>query len=255
MILSDKIVLVTGVLDTSSIAYRVAELAQEEGAEVILTSFGRAWRLTTRVASRLPKPAEVLEFDAADPSHPAALLEELQSRCDHLDAVLHSMAYGPPDCFAPSMLTATWADVSVALNVSAYSLSALASATVPLMRDGGGSIVGLDFDASKAWPIYNWMGVSKAALESTARYLARELGTCGIRVNLVASGPLKTFSARAMSSAAGLSELWSNRAPLGWSVENSAPVARACVALMSDWFPATTGEIIHVDGGFNGQAV
>ena len=250
-LLDGKKVLVTGVLTDDSIAFAVARLAQEEGAEIVLTSFGRVLRLTTRVARKLPDPPDVLELDVTDPDHVAELTEELRRRWGRLDGVLHAIANANPEtCLGGDLLKAPWEDVGMALRISAYSLKTLAEIAVPLMEDGGGSIVGLDFDNSRvAWPVYDWMGVAKSALESTSRYLARDLGPRGIRVNLVAAGPLRTLSEKSIPGAEQFEDMWGERAPLGWDIKDAEPVAKACVALLSDWFPATTGEILHVDGG------
>jgi enoyl-[acyl-carrier protein] reductase I len=251
MLLADKKVLVTGVVSEASIATSVARLVQEQGADVVLTSFGRAFSLTQRIAKRLPRPADVVELDVTRTDHLSALAGELGRRWDRVDAVLHAIGYAPPVCLSGDFMAAGWEDVGTALHVSAYSLKALAEATLPLMKESGGAIVGLDFDASRAWPSYDWMGVAKAALESTTRYLARDLGRYRIRVNLVSAGPVRTLAARGVPGFAELSDAWSYRAPLAWEPEDASPVARACAALLSDWFPATTGEIVHVDGGFH----
>jgi enoyl-[acyl-carrier protein] reductase I len=251
MLLDGKRIVITGVLTDSSIAFSVARVAQEQGAEVVLTSFGRAASLTTRAARRLPKPVDVLELDVTDPAHVEALRDQLAARWGAIDGVLHAIGFAPASCLGGGFLDAPWDDVATAVHVSAYSLKALAAMAVPLMPHGG-SIVGLDFDASVAWPHYDWMGVAKAALESTSRYLARDLGPQGVRVNLVAAGPLRTIAARSIPGIEEFEDVWTQRAPLGWDFKNPEPAARACVALMSDWFPATTGEIVHVDGGFHG---
>jgi enoyl ACP reductase len=252
MLLEGKRILVTGVLTDDSIAFSVARVAQEQGAEIVLTSFGRAMSLTRRTARRLPSEPDVLELDVTDPAHFEALGAELDRRWGRLDGVLHAIGFAPEACLGGDLLRAGWDDVATTLHVSAYSLKALAQAALPLMKQaGGGSIVGLDFDARVAWPAYDWMGVAKAALESTARYLARDLGPAGIRVNLVAAGPLRTVAARSIAGFSRFEEAWAPRAPLGWDVGNAEPVARGCVALLSDWFPATTGEIVHVDGGYH----
>jgi enoyl ACP reductase len=253
-LLEGKRVLVTGVLSEQSIAYAVARVAQEQGAEIVLTSFGRAMSVTRRAASRLPKPPDVLELDLTEASHLAALTDELASRWGRVDGALHAVAFAPETCLGGDILRAEWEDVARTFHVSTYSLKALAEAVLPLMRDGGGSIVALDFDARQAWPAYDWMGVAKAALESTARYLARDLGRYGVRVNLVSAGPLRTLAARGIPGFSLVEETWAGRAPLGWNTRDATPVARACVALLSDWFPATTGELLHVDGGFHAQA-
>jgi enoyl-[acyl-carrier protein] reductase I len=247
MLLKDRRILVTGVLNTDSIGFGVAQRAQEEGAEVVLTSFGRVMSLTQRAARRLPAPVEIVELDVSSAEDLASLAERVGGR---LDGVLHAIAFAPPSCLGGGFLTAPWDDVATALQVSAYSLKALAVACRPLMTEGG-SIVGLDFDATQAWPVYDWMGVAKAALESTARYLARDLGGDGIRVNLVAAGPIRTVAAKSIPDFDQFEAVWAERAPLGWNVKDNEPVARACVALLSDLFPMTTGEIVHVDGGFH----
>ena len=255
-LLAGKKILVTGVLTDASIAWHVARLAQDEGAEVVLTSFGRAARLTNRVSAKLPATAPVVELDVTNADDLAALPERLREvGFDRLDGVLHSIGFAPEAAF--NFMKAGWEDVSTALHVSAYSLKALAEATVPLMpaRDadgsGGGAIVGLTFDATVAWPVYDWMGVAKAAFESTSRYLARDLGSDGVRVNLVAAGPIRTMAAKSIPGFAEFESLWQDRAPLGWDIDDPEPAARACVALLSDWFPRTSGEIVHVDGGFH----
>jgi enoyl ACP reductase len=248
MLLADKRVLITGVLNDASMAFSVARRAQEEGAEVILTSFGRAMSLTQRAARRLPSEPTIVELDVTDSSHLDALAERVGG---HLDGVLHAIGFAPESCLGGGFLSAPWEDVAIAVQVSAYSLKALAVACRPMMTSGG-SIVGLDFDNSRvAWPVYDWMGVAKAAFESTARYLARDLGPEGIRVNLVAAGPIRTIAARSIPGFEQFEDAWDLRAPLGWNVKDPAPVGAACVALLSDLFPATTGEVIHVDGGYH----
>ena len=250
-ILDGSRLLITGVLTDASLAYGVARLAQEEGAEVLLTGFGRGMSITQRTARKLPSPPEVIELDVSDPAHLEQLTSELSSRWGSVDGVLHSIGFAPESCLGGGFMDAPWEDVAVALNVSAYSLKALSGAVRPVMQERGGSIVGLTFDATVAWPAYDWMGVAKAALESTSRYLARELGPDDIRVNLVAAGPIKTMAARSIPGFSAFEDVWDERAPLGWDVKNSEPVARSCVALMTDWFPATTGEMLHVDGGYH----
>jgi meromycolic acid enoyl-[acyl-carrier-protein] reductase len=247
MLLDGKRILVTGVLTDASLAFAVAKLAQEEGAEVVLTSFGRQMSLTERSARRLPAAPQLVELDVTNADDVADLAGAVGGR---LDGVLHAVAFAPESCLGGGFVDAPWEDVAVALQVSAYSLAALTRAALPLMQ-AGGSIVGLDFDATQAWPVYDWMGVAKAALESTTRYLARDLGPSNIRVNLVCAGPVRTMAARSIPGFDQFEDVWSKRAPLGWDLRDPTPVARACVALMSDWFPATTGEMLHVDGGFH----
>ncbi len=249
-LLSGKRIVVTGVLTDASLAFGVAKLALDEGAEVVLTGAGRGLSLTERTARKLPAPVPVFEFDVAEPSHVLAVQASVAEHWDRVDGVLHAIGFAPASCLGGGFMEAPWEDVSVALNVSAYSLKRLADAFVPLMT-AGGSIVGLDFDARVAWPAYDWMGVAKAALESTARYLARELGPQGVRVNLVAAGPVRTMAAKSIPGFSKFEDVWADRAPLGWDVHDSTAVARACVALLSDWFPLTTAEMVHVDGGYH----
>ena len=249
-LLSGKRLLITGVLTDASLAFAVARLAAAEGAEIILTGAGRGLRLTERTARKLEGSPEVLELDITRPDHVEAVREALADRWGTVDGALHAIGFAPQVCLGGDFMAAGWEDVSVALEVSAYSLKALADVVAPLMSSGG-SLVGLDFDASVAWPVYDWMGVSKAALESVARYLARDLGRQGIRVNLVAAGPIRTMAARSIPGFAAFEEAWGGRAPLGWDVNDAEPVARACVLLLSDWLGATTGEILHVDGGYH----
>ncbi len=249
-LLDGKKILITGVLTDDSLAFGTAQLAQQEGAEIVLTGFGRALRLTERTARKLDPVPEVYELDVTDPEHGEALRATLAERWGRVDGVLHSVGFAPETCLGDDFFAPSWDDVSVAVHVSAYSLRSLADIVVPLMSDGG-SIVGLTFDATVAWPAYNWMGVAKAALESLNRYLARELGPQQIRSNLVAAGPMKTIAAKSIPGFVAFENEWVKRAPLGWDVTDSEGVSKACVALLSDWFPQTTGSIIHVDGGYH----
>jgi enoyl-[acyl-carrier protein] reductase I len=239
---------VTGVLMESSIAFHVARIAQQEGAEIVLTSFGRTMRITQTIAKRLPTAPPVIELDASNAEDFDALADRVREHVDGLDGLLHSIGFAPEAALGGNFLKTEWSDVATALQISAYSLKALAVAAQPLMPTGG-SVVGLTFDASLAWPKYDWMGVAKAAFESTSRYLARDLGPEGVRVNLVAAGPLLSTAAKSIPGFDELKDVWSSRAPLAWDVSDFEPAARACVALLSDWFPRTTGEIVHVDGG------
>jgi len=245
-ILEGKRLLITGVLMDSSIAFHVAKLAQDEGAKVVLTSFGRTMRITQTIARRLPTTPPVIELDVTNKEHLDSLAERTREHLDGLDGVLHSIGFAPQGAF--NFLEGTWDDVATAMHASAYSLKALAVAALPLMANGG-SVVGLTFDARYAWPVYDWMGVAKAAFESTSRYCARDLGPKGVRVNLVSAGPIGTTAAKSIPGFETLAGSWDERAPLGWDRTDPVPSARACVALLSDWFPATTGEIVHVDGG------
>jgi enoyl-[acyl-carrier protein] reductase I len=250
-ILDGKRILVAGVTMDSSIGFAVARVAQEQGASVVISNFGRALSITRRIAKRLPVPAPVIELDVTDPEHLDTLTDRVREHLDGLDGVVHSIAYGNPETLlGGKFLTGPWEDVAQAVQVSAYSLKSLAVAARPMLSRGSG-IVGLTFDATIAWPAYDWMGVAKAGLEATSRYLARDLGAEGIRVNLVSAGPLRTLAAKAIPGFDELEDLWSTRAPLGWDNADSTATARAVVALLSDFFPATTGEIVHVDGGFH----
>ncbi|CAB4827376.1 MAG: enoyl-ACP reductase FabI [Actinobacteria bacterium] len=251
-ILQGKRILITGVLTDQSIAFHVARLAQEQGAFVVLTSFGRVMSLTARSAGRLPSLPPVIELDVTNDEDLAALESRVREHVDGIDGVLHSIGFAPEAALGGKFLSTSWADAGTALQVSAFSLKSLSVASEPLMGPGG-SIVGLDFDAAVAWPKYDWMGVAKAALESTSRYLARDLGPKGIRVNLVAAGPIRTMAAKSIPGFEEFEGVWGSRAPLSWDLDDPEPAARACVALMSDWFPATTGEIVHVDGGVHSQ--
>jgi len=254
-LLEGKKLLVTGVLTDHSIAFHVARLAQQEGAQVVLTSFGRQFRLTQAIAKRLPEAAPVVELDVTDDEHLAALEANVREHVDHIDGVVHSIGFAPQSVLGGNFLAGQWADVATALQVSAFSLKSLAVAAKPLMTNGGGSIVGLTFDGSFAWPVYAWMGVAKAAFESTSRYLARDLGADNIRVNLVSAGPIRTTAAKSIPGFDKMEGGWPERAPLGWDQTNPEPTARAVAALLSDWFPATTGEIVHVDGGVHAMGL
>lgn len=249
--LKGKRILVTGITMDTSIGFAVARVCQQEGATVLVSNFGRALGITRRIVSRLPETPPVLELDVTDPEHLERLPDLVREHVDGLDGVVHSIAYGNPETvLGGNFLQAPWPDVSQALQVSSYSFASLARACAPLMPRGSG-VVGLTFDATVAWPAYDWMGVAKAALESTARYVARDLGPEGIRANLVSAGPLKTLAAKAIPGFEQLEANWSDRAPLGWDESDPEPTARAVAALLSDWFPATTGEIVHVDGGYH----
>ncbi len=248
-LLSGKNLLITGIITEASIAFHVARLAQEQGANVVLTGYGRL-SLVERIAQRLPKPAPVIELDVTDKSQLDSLADRARAYVDGLDGVLHSIGFAPATALGGSFLDCPWEDVATTVHTSAFSLKALSVACLPLMS-AGGSIVGLDFDARQAWPAYNWMGVAKAALESVTRYLARDLGPQGIRVNLICAGPVKTMAAKSIPGFTDLENGWTGRAPLGWDTSDPTPVARAAVALLSDLFPATSGSMVMVDGGFH----
>ncbi len=254
-ILEGKKIVVTGVLTDASLAYGVARIALDEGAEIVLTGAGRALRLTQRTARKLgqnPDGSEidVFELDVTVPEQAEAVRDALADKWGRVDGVLHAIGFAPESCLGENFMDAPWDDVAVAMHISTYSLKVLAETFLPLMQDGG-SIVGLDFDNQQAWPAYNWMGVAKSALQSLSRYLAKELGPQQIRCNLVAAGPVRTMAAKSIPGFALFEDTWDGRAPLGWDVNDAEPVAKAVVALLSDWFPATTGEIIHVDGGYH----
>jgi enoyl-[acyl-carrier protein] reductase I len=248
-LLAGKRLLVTGVITDASIAFSVAKIAQEAGATVVLTGFGRL-SLVERIAKRLPSPPPVIELDVTDEEHLAALPGKVREHVDGLDGVVHSIAFGPQSVLGGEFLNAGWEDVSKAIQVSTYSYKSLAVACLPMMQSGG-SVVGLTFDATKAWPVYDWMGVAKAGLESASRYLALHLGKQGIRSNLVSAGPLRTMAAKSIPGFEQFEDAWAQRAPLGWDLSDQEPAARAVCALLSDWFPATTGEVVHVDGGYH----
>ncbi len=248
-LLAGKRLLITGVITDASIAFSAAKIAQENGATVVLTGFGRM-SLVERIAKRLPEPPPVIELDVTDPDQLAALPGKVREHVDGLDGVLHSIAFGPQSVLGGEFLNAQWDDVAKALQVSTYSYQSLAVACLPLMQPGG-SIVGLTFDATKAWPVYDWMGVAKAGLESASRYLALHLGKQGIRSNLVSAGPLRTMAAKSIPGFEQFEDAWAARAPLGWDLHDTTATGKAICALLSDWFPATTGEVVHVDGGYH----
>jgi len=251
MLLEGKKLLITGVLTPDSIAFSVATAAQEQGAEIVLTSFGRAMGLTQRSARRLPTPVDVLEMDANDPAQIEAVHDELAGRWGRLDGFLHAIAFAPRDALGGNFLQTPWESVSTAVQTSAYSLKAIAVGMLPLMKDAGGGIVSLDFDAQVAWPLYDWMGVAKAALEAVTRYLARDLGGYHIRVNTVSAGPLRTMAAKGIPGFDSLADGWGERAPLGWDTSDPSPVAHAIVFLLSDLARGISGELVHVDGGYH----
>ena len=248
-ILEGKRILVTGVLMESSIAFQVAKLAQEQGAEIVLTAFPRP-TLTERIAKKLPKPTKVLELDVTNQEHLDGLAEQVREHLGGLDGVVHSIGFAPQDALGGNFLNTPWESVATAVHVSAFSLKSLTMACLPLMEEGG-SVVGLTFDATIAWPQYDWMGPAKAALEATSRYLARDLGKQNVRCNLVSAGPIKSMAAKSIPGFDTLAETWNVRSPLTWDVTDPEPAGRGVVALLSDWFPKTTGEVVHVDGGLH----
>jgi enoyl ACP reductase len=249
-LLDGKKIVVTGVLTDASLAFGIARLCMDEGADIVLTGAGRALSLTRRTARKLQSDVEVLELDVTVDAHVDTVRSRLAEKWGSVDGVVHSIGFAPEVCLGDDFLAATWQDVATAVHISAYSYKHLADIFLPLMNRGG-SFVGLDFDNTVAWPAYNWMGVAKSALESINRYLAKEVGPRGIRSNLVAAGPIKTMAAKSIPGFQKFEDVWSDRAPLGWDVTNGEPVARAVVALLSEWFPATTGSMIHVDGGYH----
>jgi enoyl ACP reductase len=256
-LLDGKRLLITGVITDASIAFSVAKIAQEQGAEVVLTGFGRM-SLVERVAKRLPQPVPVIELDVTSADNLESLASRVREQIGDgatIDGVLHSIGFAPASCLGAPFLDTPAADANTAFEVSAFSLKSLAAATLPLFGESGGSIVGLTFDAGVAWPAYNWMGVAKAALEATSRYLARELGPRNIRVNLIAAGPIRTMAANSIPGFTAFEDAWGPRAPLDWDINDATAVGRSAVALLSDWLPATTGEIVHVDGGFHAVGV
>ncbi|MYJ16100.1 MAG: enoyl-ACP reductase FabI [Acidimicrobiia bacterium] len=256
MLLEGKRLLITGVLTSDSIAWHVARVAQQEGAEVVATGFGRAMRLTQRSVKRLPNPCAVYELDINEPDHLEVLRAELDSRWGGLDGALHAIAFAPADSLGGNFLTAPAESAAIAFQTSAFSYKALAVGMLPLLQAaGGGSLVTLDFDNTQAWPAYDWMGVAKAALEAITRYLARDLGRYGVRVNAVSAGPLGTVAAKSIPGFSVFEEVWNDRAPLRWDTADPDPVARMVCLLLSDWMTMTTGEIVHVDGGFHAVAV
>jgi enoyl-[acyl-carrier protein] reductase I len=249
-ILAGKRILVTGVLMESSIAFHTARLAQEQGAEIILTAFPRP-SLTERIAKKLPRPVKVLELDVANQEQLDGLAEKVRAELgDRLDGVVHSIGFAPQDALGGNFLNTPWESVATAMQVSAFSLKSLTMALLPLMTEGG-SVVGLTFDAQFAWPQYDWMGPAKAALEATSRYLAKELGKQDIRCNLVSAGPIGSMAAKSIPGFTELADVWNHRSPLEWDLADPEPAGRGIVALLSDWFPKTTGEIVHVDGGLH----
>jgi enoyl ACP reductase len=251
VLLQDKKLLITGVLTPQSIAFAAARSAQEQGAEIVLTNFGRTVSLTQKTARRLPDPPDVLEMDVNVPEQIDAVRAELESRWGRLDGFLHAIAFAPQDALGGNFLHTPWESAATAIRTSAFSLKELAIGMLPLMEEHGGAIVSLDFDATVAWPIYDWMGVAKAGLESVTRYLARDLGPKGVRVNTVSAGPLKTMAGKGIPGFEAISGAWGRRAPLGWDAEDPTPVGNAVALLLSDLASGITGELVHVDGGFH----
>jgi meromycolic acid enoyl-[acyl-carrier-protein] reductase len=250
-LLDGKKILVTGVLTRESIAFSAATSIQEQGAEIVLTSFGRAMGLTEKVARRLPRPPDVLEMDANDAEQIAAVADEVGRRWGRLDGFLHAIAFAPQDALGGNFLHTPWESVATAVQTSAFSLKAIAAGMLPHMQEHGGAIVSLDFDARFAWPIYDWMGVAKAGLEAVTRYLARDLGPYGVRVNTVSAGPLRTVAGKGIPGFEAIADGWNHRAPLGWDTSDPSPVGDAIAFLLSDLARGITGEMVHVDGGYH----
>ena len=255
MLLEDKRLLITGILTDDSIAWHVARIAQEEGAEIVATGFGRGLRITERSVQRLPNPCPVLELDINDPAQVASLVEDLTERWGRVDGALHAIAFAPDDALGGNFLTTPPESAQIAFMTSAFSYKTLAVSLLPLMEAGGGALVTLDFDNTQAWPAYDWMGVAKSALVSVTRYLARDLGSHRIRVNAVSAGPLSTVAAKSIPGFDAFDRVWKERAPLAWDGTDPDPVARMICVLLSDWAPMTSGEVVHVDGGFHAVAV
>jgi enoyl-[acyl-carrier protein] reductase I len=251
MLLEGKKLLITGVLTRESIAYATARAVQDRGAEIVLTSFGRAMSLTEKSAKRLPQPADVLEMDATDVEQVRDVAGQLGRRWGGVDGFLHAIAFAPQDALGGNFLHTPWESVGTAVQVSAFSLKTIATELLPHMRERGGSVVSLDFDARFAWPVYDWMGVAKAALESVTRYLARDLGPHGVRVNTVSAGPLRTMAGKGIPGFQSLADGWGDRAPLGWDPTDAGPVADAVAFLFSDLSRGISGEMLHVDGGYH----
>jgi meromycolic acid enoyl-[acyl-carrier-protein] reductase len=255
MLLDDKKLLITGVLTDDSIAWHTARVAQEQGADIVCTGFGRGLRLTERVVQRLPQPCDVLELDISDPDQVDTVVADLTTRWGRIDGALHAIAFAPEDALGGNFLSTPVESAQTAFTVSAFSYKTLAVALLPLMKvAGGGSLVAMDFDNTQAWPAYDWMGVAKSALQSVTRYLARDLGPHNVRVNAVSAGPLGTVAAKSIPGFARFDEVWRERSPLQWDTSNPDPVARMVCVLLSDWAPMTSGEIVHVDGGFHAVA-
>jgi len=255
MLLENKKLLITGVLTDDSIAWHTARVAQEQGAEIVCTGFGRGLRLTERSVQRLPEACDVLELDISDPSHVEAVAADLDSRWGRVDGALHAIAFAPDDALGGNFLNTPVESAQTAFTVSAFSYKTLAVGLLPLMQEaGGGALVAMDFDNTQAWPAYDWMGVAKSALQSVTRYLARDLGPHKVRVNAVSAGPLSTVAAKSIPGFSRFDEVWAERAPLRWDTADPDPVARMVCVLLSDWAPMTTGEIVHVDGGFHAVA-
>lgn len=255
MLLDGKKLLITGVLTDDSIAWHAARVAQQEGAEIVATGFGRGMRLTERSVQRLPQPCDVLELDINDPDHVESLVADLGQRWGSVDGALHAIAFAPEDALGGNFLNTPVESAQTAFVTSAFSYKTLAVALLPLFeKAGGGALVTMDFDNTRAWPAYDWMGVAKSALQSVTRYLARDLGSHGVRVNAVSAGPLGTVAAKSIPGFSAFDRVWSERSPLPWDASNPEPVARMICVLLSDWAPMTTGEIVHVDGGFHAIA-
>ena len=252
MLLEGKRLLITGVLTQQSIAFAAARAVQEQGGQIVLTNFGRTVSITQKVARRLPDPPDVLEMDANDEEQIATVREELTARWGRLDGFLHAIAFAPQDALGGNFLHTPWESVATAIQTSAYSLKAIAVGMLPLLEAAERpSIVSLDFDGQVAWPVYDWMGVAKAGLEAVTRYLARDLGPKGIRVNTVSAGPIKTMAGKGIPGFERIGGTWERRAPLGWDIEDPTPVGNTIAFLLSALSDGISGEVIHVDGGFH----
>jgi enoyl-[acyl-carrier protein] reductase I len=257
-LLSDHRILVTGVLTDDSLAFGIAKRALEEGATVALSGAGRGLSLTKRTARKLAEfgeVGEIIELDVTDPQQVEAAAAELTTRFGRLDGLVHAIGMAPQSCLGNGMFVAPFEDVAIALHISTYSLAALVGTFRPLLQKsealGGASVIALDFDGSRAYPMYDWMGVMKAGLESLGRYLAKEVGPDRIRVNMLAAGPIRTVAAKSIPGFSQFEDTWSDKAPLGWDVYDSSAVADTAVAMLSPLLRGTTASVVYVDGGYH----
>lgn len=252
--LAGKRLLITGVVNTDSIAFATAVAALDGGAEILLSSLGRDLDAARRAAAELPGEVPIVEADLTSTEDLEHLAAHIAGTWGHLDGALHAIAFAPQEALAGSFLDAGSQAAARAFDTSTFSYASLARVVAELAPPSGGSIVGLDFDAAGAWPVYNWMGVCKAGLEAVNRYVARDLGPRRIRSNLIAAGPIHTRAAGGIPDFQRLTDAWDSTSPLPWDAKDSSPVADTACFLLSDLSRMISGEILHVDGGYHAMA-
>jgi enoyl-[acyl-carrier protein] reductase I len=244
--------LIVGVANKRSIAWGIAQAVSRRGARLALTYQGRFEEHVTELAQGLPEPSLVLPCDVGSDADIDAVFARIEQDFGSLDFVVHAVGFAPRNELEGPFLNVSRAGFAMALDISTYSLVALARGAMPLMeKKGGGSILTLSFLGSdRVFPNYNVMGVAKAALESTVRYLASDVGPKNVRVNAVSAGPIKTLAAAGVKGFSNILHVYPERAPLRRNVD-MIDVAEASAFLLSDAARGITGEVLLVDAGYH----